>query len=107
MEGLRSAIQRREIRFPPGPIRDELESFEYTYTPTGVRYSAPNGAHDDCVVALALAVKQWDELGYGKVRRPDIYDVMFPPSPAELAVAMREECELWRLAREDAKRMIW
>lgn len=58
MEGLALAIQRREVTFPDGPIRAELECFEYEYTRTGVRYSAPEGLHDDCVCALALAVKQ-------------------------------------------------
>lgn len=57
MEGLALAIQQRRINFPDGIIRDELESFEYLYTKTGVKYSAPNGLHDDCVCALALA---WD-----------------------------------------------
>lgn len=56
MEGLAVAIQRREVTFPEGPISAELESFEYAYTRTGVRYSAPEGLHDDCVCALALAV---------------------------------------------------
>lgn len=58
MEGLAVAIQRQEVRFPDGPIRAELESFEYVYTRTGVRYSAPEGMHDDCVCALALAVSR-------------------------------------------------
>ena len=35
-----------------------MESFEYEQTRTGVRYSAPEGLHDDCVVALALAVQK-------------------------------------------------
>lgn len=56
MEGLAVAIQRREVTFPEGPISQELEAFEYAYTRTGVRYSAPEGLHDDCVCALALAV---------------------------------------------------
>lgn len=56
MEGLAVAIQRREIRFPSGPIVNELETFEYQYTRTGVRYAAPDGLHDDCVMALGLAV---------------------------------------------------
>lgn len=56
MEGLAVAIQRREVTFPEGPISTELESFEYVYTRTGVHYSAPEGQHDDCVCALALAV---------------------------------------------------
>lgn len=55
MEGLALAIQQRRISFPDGPIKDELESFEYEYTRTGVRYSAPEGMTDDCVCALALA----------------------------------------------------
>lgn len=61
MEGLALAIQSRMIRFPPGPIRQELEQFEYVYTRAGVRYSAPEGYHDDCVMALALAVERWRE----------------------------------------------
>lgn len=55
MEGLASAIHKGEITYPEGPIKDELEIFEYIFTSTGVRYSAPTGFHDDCVNALALA----------------------------------------------------
>lgn len=57
MEGLASAIQQRKIQIPDGIIKDELENFEFEYTRTGVRYTAPEGVHDDCVCALALA---WD-----------------------------------------------
>lgn len=59
MEGLVVAIQSHAVTFPEGPIRAELENFEYVYTRTGVRYSAPVGFHDDCVMALALAVEQY------------------------------------------------
>lgn len=59
MEGLAVAIQSGDVRFPDGPIRAELETFEYVYTRTGVRYSAPEGFHDDCVMALALAVHHY------------------------------------------------
>jgi phage FluMu gp28-like protein len=55
MEGLAVAIQKNELHFPEGLIVDELESFEYEYTKTGVRYTAPEGEHDDCVISLALA----------------------------------------------------
>jgi len=55
MEGLASAIQQAKIGFPEGVIVDELDVFEYQFTANGVRYSAPSGFHDDCVVALALA----------------------------------------------------
>lgn len=57
MEGLAVAIQQGQVTFPAGPIVSELEAFEYEYTRTGARYSAPQGMHDDCVMALALAVR--------------------------------------------------
>jgi hypothetical protein len=56
MEGLAVAIQQRQVTYPEGPIVNELLAFEYEYTRTGARYSAPEGLHDDCVMALALAV---------------------------------------------------
>lgn len=56
MEGLATAIQRGELRFPDGVIAEELRQFEYQYRLNGgVKYSAPEGLHDDCVSALALA----------------------------------------------------
>jgi len=57
MELLASSIQKKEIGYPAGAITEELEVFEYVYTSTGVRYNAPQGFHDDCVNALALANK--------------------------------------------------
>lgn len=71
MEGLASAIQGRmsweghdpvRVRFPDSEyavIRMELDTFEYQYTRTGVIYTAPEGLHDDAVMALALAVRAW------------------------------------------------
>jgi phage FluMu gp28-like protein len=56
MEGLAVAIQSNEITYPSGAIVAELDAFMFEYTRTGVRYSAPEGIHDDCVMALALAV---------------------------------------------------
>lgn len=57
MEGLAAAIQKREVTVLEGVMRDELESFEFEYTRTGVIYTAPSGMHDDTVCALALAKK--------------------------------------------------
>lgn len=65
MEGLAVAIQSRIITFPSGIITDELNNFEYIYTRTGVKYSAPDGLHDDVVCALALAWKKYQEVGKG------------------------------------------
>ena len=55
MEGLQAAIHQGKIGYPEGIISQELEVFEYMYTATGVKYSAPSGFHDDAVVGLALA----------------------------------------------------
>jgi hypothetical protein len=61
MEGLAQAIQQGKISYPEGVIVDELDIFEYQFTANGVRYSAPSGFHDDCVMALALA---WQNFNY-------------------------------------------
>lgn len=62
MRGLAIAIQGGSIHFPEGTIVDELESFEFAYREhdgkvSGVRLEAAAGFFDDCVCALALAVK--------------------------------------------------
>lgn len=54
MEGLAADIQGRQIRFFDTKLIAELESFEYEYTRTGVRYTAPPGFHDDGVIAVSL-----------------------------------------------------
>lgn len=66
MEELATGIQQRLIRFPKGPITAELEAFEYQYTRTGVKYSAPDGMHDDCVISLALAFHLWKRRQHAK-----------------------------------------
>ena len=63
MEGLAVDIQREAFTFPDNEIRQELDEFEYEYTRTGVRYSAPEGFNDDCVDGLALARKCYREHG--------------------------------------------
>lgn len=57
MEGLAYGIQNREITVLEGVMKDELDSFEFEYSRAGVKYTAPEGLHDDCVNALALARK--------------------------------------------------
>lgn len=58
MEGLAADIQQQTVGYPEGEIATELRVFEYEYTRTGVKYTAPSGLHDDCVCALALARKK-------------------------------------------------
>jgi hypothetical protein len=62
MQRLVAAFQGNELRIPDGWLTSELESFEFMYTATGVRYEAPTGFHDDGVMALALALYGWDRV---------------------------------------------
>ena len=57
VQALMLAIERKEITIPNDPVLiAELEAFEATRLPSGKwKYSAPDGMHDDCVMALALA----------------------------------------------------
>lgn len=61
MELLAQQIHQGGVGYPDNEIRRELDIFEYQYTSTGVRYNAPAGFHDDCVNALALAIKCRDK----------------------------------------------
>ena len=63
MEGLSARMQQGGIQLPDGWLRAECESFEFEYSRTGVRYSAPAGQHDDGVCALALAVRHLSTVG--------------------------------------------
>lgn len=77
MEGLAAAIQQRDVRFPDGVLRQELDAFEYEYTRTGVRYAAPEGMYDDCVCALALAVKHWrDKVGMASAESAALRNIL-------------------------------
>lgn len=63
INNLALALERREITLPRPDLCpelvDELESFQYSVTDSGnVKTEAPPGYHDDCVIALALAVWQ-------------------------------------------------
>jgi hypothetical protein len=64
MEGLAAAIQQGRVRFADELLINELETFEYEFTGRGVKYSAPEGLHDDGVCALGLAVRQMEEPKY-------------------------------------------
>ena len=64
------AIENKEIWLPNNETMiDELSIFEYDVTPAGnVRYNAPEGFHDDIVMALCLAwsgIKQSHEILIG------------------------------------------
>lgn len=64
MSLLRSGFAEGRIRHDNEILKVELESFEYFYGLNGgVRYSAPDGMHDDCVDSLALAYWHATHLG--------------------------------------------
>jgi hypothetical protein len=55
MEGYAMRLSQGQTSILEGVHADEMESFEYEYTRTGVKYSAPAGLHDDTVSSGALA----------------------------------------------------
>lgn len=57
VEGLSLAFERRLLKILPVPIQLlELESFTTERLPSGlIRYGAPEGIHDDCVMGLCLS----------------------------------------------------
>jgi hypothetical protein len=58
VDSLVLAIEQRQVTLPDDPVLlNELEAFEFEETKAGnIRYSAPDGLHDDVVMALGLAV---------------------------------------------------
>jgi len=66
IESLALAFERGEIAIlPDRTLINELQAFEMTRLPSGaLRYSAPSGLHDDCVISLALA---WHGLTSGRL----------------------------------------
>lgn len=60
IEKLRVNIENKRITFPRNrvtlPLISELKAYEYSFTESGIiKYEAPSGQHDDCVISLALA----------------------------------------------------
>jgi hypothetical protein len=64
IDKLRVNIENERVSFPGIPILvKELEVYEYEVSDTtgAVKYSAPSGYHDDCVISLALANLEADK----------------------------------------------
>lgn len=73
VDNLVMRIAHRDIALAPVPglegLVREMEEFEYELrTGGGVSYGAPSGAHDDCVMALALAAWQGRSAPEGRIR---------------------------------------
>lgn len=68
VESLAIACDEAILTLPDEPeLLNEMEAFEMTQLPSGnVRYAAPENQHDDCVMALGLALRgasRWGDLG--------------------------------------------
>ena len=59
IQQLQSAFEHGEIKILPDPVQvAELQAYEGERTPSGAwKYGAPDGLHDDTVMAMAIA---WD-----------------------------------------------
>jgi hypothetical protein len=77
IEALSLAIEQGRLSLPEDPrmepLRSELVAFDQERLPSGlIRYGAPSGLHDDCVMALAIA---WSALPDD---RPFAYQAIAP-----------------------------
>lgn len=73
IDALTLAFERQEIAIVPDPVLvAELQAYEMERMPSGyLRYSAPDGMHDDCVMALAIA---WHGARYSATTAPSLYN---------------------------------
>ena len=79
IENLALALERAEWRFQPDPLwTAELEAYERTVsTATGrSSYSAPEGMHDDTVIARALMVWQATQRGAPAEQLAQLFDYL-------------------------------
>jgi hypothetical protein len=85
VEGLALALERGELQILNDPVLlAELQAFRAEPLPSGMmRYSAPAGHHDDCVMALALA---WQAASRAGARSAILYmnpnTGLFEPEPS-------------------------
>jgi hypothetical protein len=82
IESLALAFERGTITIPNDPVLiGELQTFEARQLPSGLmRYAAADTAHDDLVMALALA---WEGLGLWERQRQQAKPLYLPLAPLE------------------------
>ena len=93
------AIEKEQIHYPAIPeLLNELKAFSYQITPSrNIIYSAPEGMHDDTVMALALACYGARQglsvpMAFSSLKREGV----LPPKITDL-----KEDESWLLTRQD------
>jgi hypothetical protein len=73
VQRLSVAVEQAKVTWPAAweVLTAEMRRYEYSIGPTGaIGYSAPDGYHDDCVMALALANhRRWETEGCGEILR--------------------------------------
>jgi len=71
IENLSMLIEKREITYPHLPeLVAELQTFELEKLPSGtIRYNAPSGYHDDIVISMALAAREFTK---GRIKRGEM-----------------------------------
>ncbi len=68
IQRLQAAIENGEVKYPHiEELIKELQFFEYQLTRTGIKMEARQGFHDDCVIALALAVWGAEKMSGGYI----------------------------------------
>lgn len=77
IECLMLAFELEKIKILNEPILiDEIKIFSYEISSSGlIKYSAPEGYHDDCVISLALANWCYDKFTIGQMAHTLDYDV--------------------------------
>ena len=70
IDSLAIAFERGDLKIIDDPVLiAELQAYESERLPSGlVRYNAPEGLHDDCCIALALAWSATERVGMEYVR---------------------------------------
>jgi phage terminase large subunit-like protein len=64
IQALELAFERESIHIiPDETLIGELESYEQERMASGIRYGAPSGGHDDCVMSLAIALHAAGRMG--------------------------------------------
>lgn len=81
IDNLKLRIEQQQVTIPEEKqLVAELEAYQFILTPSGtIKYAAPGGFHDDCVISLALAIWQLSPASYQRAVHNNfgIYDDRF------------------------------
>lgn len=108
IEALALAIERHQVALLDEPVLlGELQAYRAERLPSGLlRYSAPEGQHDDCVMALAMAVQGIDVAGLAAL--PDELPIRdLPPAERRAGQHALATARLGKQARHAARAQEW